>query len=241
MNNFYNETSILALKKGDVNGDGILDTIYLIGKKGDTTTPFTTNISIAIKDGKTQNIYQVVLKENSGYNPTLYLYNFTNQNMDNIFVAIDSGGSGGFGYFYIYSFENNEANLIFDFEEFSNRYNYNVIYQDNYRIEVINNTLKKKFLIDISNRDKSYLDSVYYPNGKLKKKINGYVSALNNLYPIDIDRDGIEELCALQRVTGLYNADVIGILETPLTYKAGYFIISDNNQYMSIPGYDLIK
>ena len=234
MNKIDNEKTILALKKGDVNGDGINDIVYLIGNKNVDNSPFITNISILIKDGKTNEVYEIVLKENVGYNPTLYLYNFTNQNMDDIFVAIDSGGSGGFGYFYIYSFKDNQALKVFDFESFSSKYNYVVIYKDNYLVEVKNNTLKKSFLIDISGRDKDYLNSIYYPNGKLIKNINGLVGDLNNLYPVDIDRNGIEELYALQRVTGLYNADSLGVLETPLIFKDGSFVIFNDNQTLSI-------
>jgi hypothetical protein len=233
-----NETSILAIQNGDVNGDRINDTVYLIGKKSSDSSPLVTDISIIIKDGKNGHTYPIILKENMGYNPTLNLYNFTNENMDNIFVAIDSGGSGGYGYYYIYSFKNNTVTEVFSSESFSNTYNYVVKYKDNYKVEVINKTLKKSFLIDISNKGKEYLETIYNNNGTLKKDINGYVLALNNLYPVDINRDGVFELYALQRVIGLYGADTLGIIITPLYFnKNGFDLFT--NQSLSIYSFDI--
>ena len=99
--------------------------------------------------------------------------------------------------------------------------------------------LKKSFIIDISNKDMEYLDSLYDENGRIKKPTFGDVLYLNNLYPIDINNDGVYDLYALNRVIGLYGADTLGNIETYLLWESGSFKPFGNMQYLSITGQDI--
>lgn len=230
---------IFDTKYGDVNGDSIVDTVYIIGQKPvDSKIRYTQNIRIVIQDGKTKQFHYIDLKTNSGYNPRISLEKFSKSNTYQIFISIDSGGSGGYGYFYIYSFLNNKENKLFDYDEFSNRYHYTVKYIQDYKIEIINKELNKRFLIDIKNKGVNYLSLIYNPDGTLKEPKNGDVLALNDLYPIDRDRDGIMELMALQRIIGLYNADTLGNVETLLKLQNNKFVIVDNEQNISTNAYE---
>lgn len=86
---------ILDYKQGDVNGDGVIDTVYLMGdKRKSSQSPFVENINLVVLDGATRRYSRVPLKENAGYNPTLFLGDFTGNRVNDIVVYIDSGGSG---------------------------------------------------------------------------------------------------------------------------------------------------
>lgn len=235
-NNFI----ILDKKIGDVNGDGIADTVYLVAKKADyPNSPFLSDIKVIIIDGNTSISNEIVFDNNTGYNPTLFLGPFTNRKLDDIFVSINSGGSGGFGYYYLYSYVNNREKLLFDTNKFNNSFLYEVNYKDNYRVEVINKTLEKSFIIDISNKDKEYIANLYDEKGKLKRPTAGEVLYLNNLYPLDINGNGVYDLYALNRVIGLYGADTLGNIETYLLWESGSFKPFGNMQYLSISGSNL--
>ncbi len=234
-----NNLIIVDKKIGDVNGDGIDDTVYLVAKKADyPNSLFLSDIKVIIIDGNTSIRNEIIFANNAGYNPTLFLGPFTNKKLDDIFVAIDSGGSGGFGYYYLYSYVNNREKLLFDTNKFNNNFLYEVKYKDNYRVEVTNVTLKKVYIIDISNKDKEYLDSLYDETGSIKKPTFGEVLYLNNLYPIDINNNGVYDLYALNRVIGLYGADTLGNIETYLFWDSGSFKPFGNMQYLSITGRD---
>ena len=68
--------SIISFKRGDVNGDGIPDNVYLTGIKT-LDSPFTQNITLVIQDGRTGRFTSIPLSDNLGYNPKLFLGEFT--------------------------------------------------------------------------------------------------------------------------------------------------------------------
>lgn len=215
---------VLDFKQGDVNGDLIIDNVYLVGKKPyGIKSPFVDNITLLIQDGRTNIFYKIVPKENAGYNPTIFLGDFTGNKVSEILISIDSGGSGGYAFYYIYSFMNNTPIKIFDHEKFNQKYTYKVIYKDYYEVEVEGNN-SKKYIIDIKYKGKEYLSEIYDNKGKLKKPIEGWVNPLGGLYPIDFQRDGTYELYAIQRIAGRYNADGLGYVQTSLEWSGEDFI-----------------
>jgi hypothetical protein len=224
--------SIVSFVRGDVNGDGIPDNVYLTGIKT-SDSPFTQNITLVIQDGRTGSFTSIPLSDNLGYNPRLFLGEFTEDGIDDIFISIDSGGSGAIMYHYIYSFINNTPQLLFDFNSYNEEYNYEVTYKDNYKVEVISRKNDKNYIIDIStSRDNEYLHEIYYENGKLKSPISGFVNPLSGLYPVDFDSNNVYELLAYQKIAGRYNADSLGYVLNTLKWKDNIFIL--DNQYVAI-------
>lgn len=224
---------IVFYARGDVNGDGIPDNVYLTGIKT-SDSPFTQNITLVIQDGMTGGFTSVPLSENAGYNPTLLLGDFTGDGVNDILIGINTGGSGGIMYYYIYSFINNTAQLLFDFKLYNEIYNYHVTYKDNYKVEVISKENNEKYIIDISNKDAKYLKEIYDENGKLKNPIIGFVNPLSGLYPVDFDSNGVYELLAYQKIAGRYNADALGYILNTLKWKDNMFVL--NNQNVAIFG-----
>lgn len=225
--------NIVAQARGDVTGDRILDNVYLTGIK----TPhsqFIKNITLVIQNGSTGELNSIALSDNDGYNPTLFLGDFTGDKINDILIGINSGGSGAIMYQYIYSFIDSKVQLLFDFNVYNDEYSYKVTYKDDYKVEVISNTNSEKYIIDISTRDALYLNEIYDKNGKLKNPIEGFVNPLSGLYPIDFDSNGIYELLAYQKIAGRYNADSLGYILNTLKFSGNKFSL--NNQNVAIFG-----
>jgi hypothetical protein len=225
--------NIVSFACGDVNGDRIPDNIYLTGTKT-PDSPFIQNITLVIQDGATGLFTSIPLKENAGYNPTLFLCDFTGDGVNDILISIASGGSGEIMYYYIYSFINNIAKLLFDFSVYNDQYKYDVTYRDYYKVEIISRKNNTKYIIDISNKGAEYLNEIYDENGKLKAPITGFVNPLSGLYPIDFDSNKVFELLAYQRIAGRYNADSLGYVQNTLKWVNNMFIL--DNQYVAIFG-----
>lgn len=236
-NYFFNTnmkfSKIVAYARGDVNGDRIPDNVYLTGVKT-PDSPFVQNITLVVQDGRTGIFTSVPLSENAGYDPTLFLGDFTGEGVADILISINSGGSGGIMYHYIYSFINNMPRLIFDFDIYNKEYQYDVIYKDNYKVEVISKKNETKYIIDISYKSSDYLNEIYDENGKLKEPITGFVNPLSVLYPVDFNSDRTYELLAFQKIAGRYNADALGYIQNILKWQNNKFIL--DRQYVAIFG-----
>jgi hypothetical protein len=226
--------SIVSVARGDVTGDKVSDNVYLTGTKT-PDSPFIQNITLVVQDGRTGRTRNVQLSENAGYNPTLFLGDFTGNGVDDILIRIDSGGSGAFTYDYVYSFVNNNPQLLFDFNVYNEQFQYDVSYQDKYKVKVISKINNLTYLIDISLRDPEYLSEIYDANGKLKSPIEGFVNPLSGLYPVDFDSNGVYELLAYQKIAGRYNADALGYVLNTLAWKNDRFVLQ--NQNVAIGGY----
>ncbi len=223
-----NMANVVAYARGDVNGDRIPDNVYLTGMKT-PEMPFIQNITLVIQDGSTGMFYSVALKENMGYNPTLFLGDFTGNCVNDILVSIVSGSGGALTYNYVYSFLSNVARLMFNFEVYNREYKYSVKYLDNYRVQVISKKNSQKYTLDITWKGKQYLDEIYDKNGKLKKPIEGTVFGLSGLFPIDFGSDNVYELLAFQSIGGRYAADTLGYVQNTLKCKAGRFVPDNQN------------
>lgn len=239
MDSYYSRTTmtqprIVSFARGDVTGDKVLDNIYLTGIVT-PGSPFIQNITLLVQDGRSGELTSVSIRENAGYNPTIFLGDFTGNGVDDIFISITTGGSGGVMYHYIYSFVDNKAQLLFDFNVYNEQYQYEVTYQDFYKVEIVSKINDKKYIIDISTKGIEYLNEIYDENGKLKRPINGFVNPLSGLYPVDFDLNNRYELLAYQKIAGKYNADSLGFVLNTLAWLDNRFVLQ--NQYVAILGY----
>ena len=216
--------SVVAYASGDVNGDKIADEVFLIGVKA-TDSSLIKDISLVIQNGATGMISRIPLKENQGYNPSLFLGDFTGNKIKNILISIATGGSGGTYYYYIYSYVQNRARLIFNYNGYNEQFHYEVIYLDHYRVEVRSNKNHMRYLIDISLRGSEYLNEIYYKDGRLKEPVTGWVDPIGGLYPIYYNSDQVYELLALQQIAGRYHADSLGFVQNILQWNRNMFVL----------------
>ncbi|WP_182200923.1 VCBS repeat-containing protein [Paraliobacillus salinarum] len=220
--------SLVTYAVGDVTGDGVLDYVYLTAIKTDNS-PYLHRITLFVQDGRTGAVCSVVLPEDSGYEPTLFLGDFTGDQVDDIFISVATGGSGGVYNHYIYSFASYSPRLLFDSALYNQQYQYEVTYQDQYKVSVLSEENGLRYIIDISTRDQSYLNEIYDEAGKLKEPITGFVNPLSGMYAVDFDYDGVYELLCYQKIAGRYNADGLGYVMNTLGWQANRFILERQN------------
>ena len=163
-------------------------------------------------------------KTNSGYDANIMLGDFVGNGLDQISLGINSGGSGGFGYFYVFDVFNNEIKTIFDYQDFSQKNKYVGRYLDYYRAEVLKTDSSSKYIIDLSGRPRDYLDMLWGADGKLLIQKSLTISDVNTVFPYYNFSTQLFELMIFQRVTGLYSADGLGYITTQQHYKDGGFV-----------------
>lgn len=208
---------VLTRKFGDVTGDGVQDEIYLVGTPS-SEGGFTRDITLMIRNGRTGLVTQVALRENAGYSPTIFLCDFTGDDVLDIKVTIQSGGSGGFNYVYIYSFVNSQLRLLFDLEAYSLGSRFRAFYADGYVVIVVDENLELTFRIDVSTDPAA--EDLYDQNGQLIQPTEANVGPAITAIPIILDEDsGRCDLQVLTRVYGQFAADTLGYIQDYLEWN----------------------
>ena len=87
--------------RGDVTGDGIPDRVWLSGYQ-ETEGGMWQGIQLRIQDGASCRETRLSLPEDTGYNPRLTLCPLTGRDRLDILTSVDSGGSGGTGYYTVF-------------------------------------------------------------------------------------------------------------------------------------------
>ncbi|MFJ7408569.1 MULTISPECIES: hypothetical protein [unclassified Lysinibacillus] len=227
---------IIQTKFGDINGDGFFDTVFLMGIKT-PESPLWQNLTLVVFYGQTRQFQQIGLKENIGYNPTIFLGDFTGDHIEDILVISDTGGSGGIINGEIFSSINGKLLSIFDTESFNNKFTYSVNYLNNYKASVRSTNPKKRYILDLNYKGADYLAEIYNKDGILKQPIEGWVDPISGLYPVDYAREGTYQLLAYQKIAGRYHADGLGYVENILKWNGREFVV--DRQSVSIYGEDL--
>lgn len=235
-NNNHRNDEIIVYSRGDLTGDGFLDTVYLTGEKTEGS-PFWQNISLNVLYQHENTLERIYLKQSAGYNPTIFLGDFTGDQVDDILVVIDTGGSGGTIYAFVFSYTHGNIQQIFDVEEFNETSKYEVDYDNYYQVNVVSSYPSKQYRLDLTYKGKEYLSEIYDEDGILKEPIEGWVDPVGGLYPIDFDRNATYELMSFQEIAGRYHADAIGYVQTVLKWDGQKFI--SDRQNVSIYGEDI--
>lgn len=163
------------------------------------------------------------MKENAGYDPTIWLGDFTGNGVNDIFITIQSGGSGGIIFAYIYSYQNGKMNNIFDSIKFNEQNEFKVTFANQYKVVVESKNPPRKYIIDLLYKGKEYLNEIYHPDGTLKKPIEGWVDPIGALYPIQYGYTNKYSLLAMQQIAGIYHADNLGYVENLLVWNGKQF------------------
>lgn len=207
----------------DVTGDGVLDSISLIGSSRADNSEFYENVLLSVQDGSTgQTFTQSLAPDNAGYNPRFMLCDFNKDGLLDILTSIDSGGSGAFVYNRLYTVRGGQFQELFNVAEFNREFRGQAVYLNDYRVEITVPRLGRRYLVDVRDRKALYQGRIYDQNGQLMEPTTGEVSDLNVLYPTQEGQ--YCGLLALQRVIGLFNADSLGYLETNLRWSEGRFV-----------------
>ena len=188
---------------------------------------FAQNITINLYYPETGEKTVITPAQNAGYSPAIVLADFTGDGAEEIFLGITSGGSGGYGYYYIYEPDQNSVNILFDYEKLGNPYR--AEYADCYKVTVTDQTLGEIYNIDISDRGEDYLSALYDENGKLLNPVPADVSAVNSVLPFFDNNKSRFNLLVLRRITGLYSADSFGYTQNFMSYSENGFTAYYNN------------
>jgi hypothetical protein len=209
-------TYISDYKYIDITGDNVEDNVILTGTKTNKDDIYFENLNIVVQNGKTNKFIKSSLgKYSGGYQPTIFLGDFNEDKMPDIFVKMPTGGSGGFIDYSIINLKGNKSSILWDSKKNNNEIDVIGKFEDNFIASFSSKKLNKTFQIDLSLNKVQYIDSdIYDKDGKIKEKIEPWTSGFSEVTPLDTDKNGTYELIVSQRMVGTCNADTLGYLES---------------------------
>lgn len=215
----------IAWAQGDLTGDGSKETVCLLGEREPGEIVWR-RVRLSVTDGTDGRETRIALPQDTGYSPGLLLGNLTSRSRLDILVSMDAGGSGGIGLYAVYRWAGGKYALAFDSQAYNAALSYTVRYADGCAVQAacVQNGLV--YDIDLSGRCEAYLSELYDGQGRLREAREGWVDPLSLLYPADVDRDGLLELIAWQRISGLYHADALGDFINTLSWNGRQFALT---------------
>lgn len=216
--NLPDDYTILDTIEADVTGDAVTDKIYLAGHKTQFASQYADHLSITVKSGADNSLNTFSLDKVGGYQTQLFTGDFSGDKVPDVYVATASGGSGGWSYYNIVSFNENRPQEIFNAQDNQNQ-TITGRFIDGWKAEIKNNTNGKTLAIDVSARKNDYLRlGIYGEDGIVKRQTQTMTAPFSRLDPVDVDNDGVYELKGIQRISGAYRADSIADIEMVLKY-----------------------
>lgn len=224
------QREVIMTRIGDVKGSSDLDVIYLVGnERGTGKNKVYYNMQIIISDGENGKTVTIDLRGIEGYNPRIALEHFKRISSENeILFSVEDMGNNGYITAHMYYLDGDKAIKIFDTDYYNQLDSYQVIYQDKYKVDVIDINRGMTYSIDISGKDKDYLNSLYNNNGILKKRIAGKVLSVSGLSPINLRRSNILDLLVTQKIIGINEKDILGVMSNILSFEGVSFIKVDS-------------
>ena len=224
----------IATARGDLTGDGAPENLVLSGEQS-AGSAYWQNIELEITDGRTGRTVRVPLAHDGGYDPQLVLGSMTARDRVDALIALEPGSSGAVGLYSVVAYQNGADQTVFGSEQYAKRMRYRVQYLDQYVVRAESENTGMAYFIDLAGKDGDYLAQLYDENGVLKQPQTGFVDPVSLLYPADVNRDGLLELVAWQKISGLYHADALGDFITTLAWNGRAFV--PTTQTVGILGY----
>lgn len=217
--------------RGDVTGDGIPDRVWLSGYQ-ETEGSIWQGIQLRIQDGASCRETRLSLPEDTGYNPRITLCPLTGRNRLDILTSVESGGSGGTGYYTVFGWLNRGFRRLFETAAYNAAYQYDVAYADDYTLRVFSRANQAEYLLCVRNPEA--LAALYDPQGKLTAPRQGMADPLGLAAPVSLRGDGRWSLLTAQQLSGLHHADRLGVMFNLLRWNGLRFALE--SQYLGLPG-----
>lgn len=240
---------IIDIQKDDVTGDQVQDVVLLVGQSMKDNPSFYSLLNVVVQDGKSgkfTTLPERQIKEYlRGYEPKLFLGDFTGDKVKDVMVTVATGGSGGTYNHLIASWKNNKPVIIFGENE-NQGLKIKGNYLDGFKAELYSEVLNKTFIVDVSGYKKEYIEAkIYDANGKYiyanqyqgqnGSKYDIFSDPFSSLVPVDVDNDGVYELQGQQSVWGPFHAFTFTRVQSVWKYKDGKWKPTDAQYTLTYP------
>lgn len=215
---------VITSKLGNIINDIDEDIIYLIGRKTEEgKNTLYEEMEIVISDGLNGKLTYIDLIDIKGYNPKIIVGKFTSLKKNEVLFTVEDEMQNESIISIIYRYYNGIIETIFDSNQYLTQKRYRVIYNDNYRINLIDSIKNVNYFINIENKDLRYINEKYKSDGKLMKNYEGQVLYAYEVLEVRSNDRELFDLLLKQKITGEDINDILGEIISTLRFDGNKF------------------
>ncbi|MEQ2525277.1 hypothetical protein EKG37_06225 [Robertmurraya yapensis] len=207
------KSKVIAESEVDISGDGLAENIVVKGTLLEENESLYKNITIHISDPNGHN-QKIDLED--GFKPKLTFRDLNRDGAQDILVAVPTHGSGGVSNYYLYTAKDFQVTdltvpdpLVVQ-SQFLNGYKAKITIENNH----------KTYKFNLKNRAEDYESTGLYFQGKMNEPTELMIHAYSKLEPVKV-RGKKVGLKGTQQISGAYDADVIGRIESTWVFQNG--------------------
>jgi len=212
---------IHARAQADVTGDGVDDSILLVGHPYGDESLFCTSHDVVVYDGVTQDRITMVLGGTSGgYPGTIFVGRIDNDNALDVVVAIPTGGSGGITNPFVVSFAGGKPRFVGDPQALARGAKLEANGLDHFRVRITDTERGKHFILGLpgpgsaQDPEVDYYDGIYSKSGKLVRPLDIDIDDAGAIEAAPIPGMGLDELVTYQKVWAVAHVNTIATVRT---------------------------
>lgn len=209
---------IIDIKNGNITGSNCDETIILKGDYLHEDSNFVDSAKLIIKDEENNEIKECPINI-GGYNLKICTGHISSVKTEDILLYGETGGSGGYAIVIVYKYDDGKIKEIFNAEHFSEKYCCIGKYLENKKVEIVCNDYEKKYILDICNINKKYLNEIYNRDGKVITNEDPTVSYTNKVNLVKTLDDDLLKIELYSRIIGINNSNTLGFIKTLISLK----------------------
>lgn len=197
--------------------------------KRDKGSPYDNALLLAIRDEKSGETFSFKPAEVAGYEADFEIANFTSRGHAEIFLTMQSGGSGGYGFYYVVAFDGRAARFLYRSDSDPLPYRVSGSFRDGYRCFVKVDGTQWGEAIDVSTQKDALVETGVYDGstGKRLKAIELDADPFSAMRPVDTNGDGIHELRGISAYSAVFHANRICAVAFTQRYEKGRWQLID--------------
>ena len=197
----------------DVTGDGVLDQVFLAGKRLEADSDFMAQHGLYIISGKDGSVIEKWLgDESAGYPGTI---SFGRMNPDasvDMLIELPSGGSGGITTAMPVTFQDGKYALLADLYLLNDGPSVDFVVEDGYKLTVKYEGIG--YTLDLLNGkakdDEGIYKGLYDANGRKVGTLKPAIDPVSASELMDLNNDGIFEIVTYRSIWAAYHANGLG-------------------------------
>lgn len=222
-----------ARAQADVTGDGVDDSILLVGHPHSDDSQFCTSHDVVVYDGVTGDRITMVLGGTSGgYPGTLFVGRIDGDSALDVVVAIPSGGSGGITNPFVVSFQGGKPRFLGDPQALARGAQLDAHGLDHFKVRITDSERGRQFILglpgpgSISGPELDYYGGIYSKSGKLIQPLDIDIDDVGALEIVSTPGEGLNELVTYQKIWAVAHANSIGSVRTVWRWTGRQFAIA---------------